>query len=54
MGITRQARGSGKEFPIGKGRVDFRTLISKLASLGFSGSLTIERRSQGLNSVEIS
>ena len=40
-------RALGREFPIGQGRVDFRTLISKLAGLGFNGSLTIEREITG-------
>jgi sugar phosphate isomerase/epimerase len=41
------AKALGREYPIGMGRVDFRTLISKLARQGFSGSLTIEREITG-------
>ncbi|HOB91209.1 MAG: sugar phosphate isomerase/epimerase family protein [Bacillota bacterium] len=37
----------GREYPIGHGRVDFRSLILKLAQLGFQGSLTIEREISG-------
>lgn len=37
----------GREYPIGQGRVDFRSLIARLAQLGFKGSLTIEREISG-------
>ena len=37
----------GKEVPLGKGKVDFPTLIAKLWKLGFRGSLIIEREISG-------
>lgn len=40
-------RALGSEYPIGQGRVDFRSLIFTLARLGFDGSLTIEREISG-------
>jgi L-ribulose-5-phosphate 3-epimerase len=37
----------GKEVLIGTGRVDFRTVLSKLRQIGFEGSVTIERGISG-------
>jgi L-ribulose-5-phosphate 3-epimerase len=37
----------GRECPIGQGRVDFRSLITRLAEHGFDGCLTIEREISG-------
>ena len=42
----------GKEKPIGKGRVNFPALISKLKALGYSGALTIEREISGPQQIE--
>ena len=37
----------GKETPLGEGKVDFPVLIPKLKSLGYIGTLTIEREISG-------
>jgi len=37
----------GKEVPIGQGRVDFRTIISKLKVIGYKYPITIEREIRG-------
>lgn len=37
----------GKEVALGQGKVDFPALISKLKSLGYAGTLTIEREISG-------
>lgn len=37
----------GVEKPLGEGRVDFPTLVSKLKDLGYIGALTIEREISG-------
>jgi sugar phosphate isomerase/epimerase len=37
----------GVEKPLGKGRVNFPALLSKLLALGYDGSLTIEREIKG-------
>ena len=42
----------GVEKPLGQGRVDFPVLIRKLASLGFQGTLTIEREISGPQQIE--
>jgi sugar phosphate isomerase/epimerase len=42
----------GVEKPLGEGRVNFPGLIAKLKSLGYSGSLTIEREISGPQQIE--
>ncbi|MDY7010367.1 MAG: sugar phosphate isomerase/epimerase family protein [Planctomycetota bacterium] len=37
----------GKETPLGRGKVDFPLVISKLKALGYEGTLTIERETSG-------
>jgi sugar phosphate isomerase/epimerase len=37
----------GKEVPIGQGRVDFPTIISKLKAIGYKYPITIEREIRG-------
>ena len=40
-------RSLGKETPLGQGRVDFPTLIGALKSVGYDGTLIIEREIKG-------
>lgn len=42
----------GKEKPLGEGRVNFPSLISKLKALGYNGAITIEREIQGPQQIE--
>jgi sugar phosphate isomerase/epimerase len=43
-----ETRGTlGKEYPLGQGKVDFRTFIKKLREFGYTGPLTIEREISG-------
>jgi len=42
----------GKEKPIGQGRVNFPVLVPKLKSLGYKGTLTIEREIHGPQQIE--
>ena len=37
----------GEETPVGKGRADFRTIISRLKALRYEGAFTIEREIRG-------
>ena len=37
----------GKEYPLGRGKVDFRTFIKKLREFEYTGPLTIEREISG-------
>jgi len=37
----------GEEVPIGKGKVDFRTIIKRLKEFQFNGAMTIEREIEG-------
>ena len=37
----------GKEYPLGQGKVDFRTFIKKLREFDYTGPLTIEREISG-------
>ena len=40
-------RSLGKETPLGQGRVDFPALIGALKSVGYDGTLIIEREIKG-------
>jgi sugar phosphate isomerase/epimerase len=42
----------GEEVLIGKGRVDFRTVFSKLHRLGYTGAVTIERETSGPQQID--
>ena len=42
----------GVEKPLGEGRVDFPRFVGKLKSLGYAGSLTIEREISGEQQIE--
>jgi len=42
----------GEEVLIGKGLVDFKTVITKLHKLGYTGAITIERETSGPQQVE--
>lgn len=42
----------GKEVKVGDGKVDFPALLQKLKSLGYNGSLTIEREISGPQQIE--
>lgn len=42
----------GEEVPIGKGKVDFPTVIRRLRTLGYTGAITIEREISGPKQVE--
>jgi len=42
----------GQEVPIGKGKVDFPRIISRLKELNYRGALTIEREVSGPKQLE--
>jgi L-ribulose-5-phosphate 3-epimerase len=42
----------GQEVLIGKGLVDFRTVLTKLHRLGYTGAITIERETSGPQQIE--
>ena len=42
----------GKETPLGEGKVNFPVFVPKLKSLGYTGSLTIEREISGPQQIE--
>ncbi|MHC4717875.1 MAG: sugar phosphate isomerase/epimerase family protein [Planctomycetota bacterium] len=44
--------GLGKETPVGQGKVDFPAFVAKLKSLGYTGSLTIEREISGPQQIQ--